>query len=147
MKSTGRGEEIRGDVSRSSEEVELQQQSVTAVGWKFYLDEKMNVQNNKLEKLNVLDKLDKGIQAQNEKLNKLDKLDTISSDIAHMNTVMTKFITCMRERDGNPDSSRVNNVGNVQASTVPVVGTVTRNIEVWQSFAKNRIRLIIMKGK
>ena len=81
MKSKGKGIEIRGDVSSSSEEVELQQQSVTAEGWKFYLDEKMNVQNKKLEKLNVLDKLDKGIQAQNEKLNKLDKLDTISSDI------------------------------------------------------------------
>jgi hypothetical protein len=85
----------------------------------------MNVQNNKLEKMNVLDKLDKGIQAQNEKLKKLDKLDTISSDIAQMNTVMTEFITCMRERDGNPNSNRVNNVGNVQGSTVPVVGTVT----------------------
>jgi hypothetical protein len=45
----------------------------------------LNVQNNKLEKLNVLDKLDKGIQAQNEKLVKLDKLDQISIDIAKMN--------------------------------------------------------------
>ena len=63
MKSTGREVEIRGDVSNSSEEVELQQQWVTAEGWKFYLNEKMNVQNNKLEKMNVLDKLDKGIQA------------------------------------------------------------------------------------
>ena len=63
MKSTSRGVEIRGDVSSSNEEVELQQQSVTAEGWKFYLNEKMNVQNNKLEKMNVLDKLDKGIQA------------------------------------------------------------------------------------
>ena len=61
MKSTGRGVEIRGDVSSSSEEIELQQQSVTAEGQKFYLDEKMNDQNKKLEKLNVLDKLDKGI--------------------------------------------------------------------------------------
>ena len=52
-------------------------------------------------------------------------MDTISSDIAQMNTVMTEFITCMRERDGNPNSNRVNNVGNVQGSTVPVVGTVT----------------------
>ena len=60
MKSTGRGVDIRGEVSSSSEEVELQQ-LVTAEGWKFYLDEKMNIQNNKLEKLNVLDKLDKGI--------------------------------------------------------------------------------------
>ena len=63
MKSTGREVEIRGDVSNSSEEVELQQQWVTAEGWKFYLNEKMNVQNNKLEKMNVLDKLDKRIQA------------------------------------------------------------------------------------
>jgi hypothetical protein len=62
MKSTGRGVDIRGEVSSSSEDVELQQ-SVIAEGWKFYLDEKMNIQNNKLEKLNVLDKLDKGIQA------------------------------------------------------------------------------------
>ena len=63
MKSTSRGVEIRGDVSSSNEEVEVQQQSVTAEGWKFYLDEKMNIQNKKLEKLNVLGKLDKGIQA------------------------------------------------------------------------------------
>ena len=59
-----------------------------AKGWKFYLDEKMNIQNTKLEKLNVLDKLDKGIQAQNEKLNKLDKVDNISSDISQMNVGM-----------------------------------------------------------
>jgi hypothetical protein len=84
MKSTGRGVDIRGDVSSSSEEIELQQ-SVTVEGWKFYLDEKMNIQNNKLEKLNVLDKLDKRIQVQNEKLDKLDKLDKINSDIAQMN--------------------------------------------------------------
>ena len=71
MKSISKGLDTRGEVSSSSEEVELQQQSVTAEGWKFYLDEKMNIQNNKLEKLNVLDKLDKGIQAQNEKLDKL----------------------------------------------------------------------------
>ena len=32
MKSTGRGVEIRGDVSSSSEEIELQQQSVTVEG-------------------------------------------------------------------------------------------------------------------
>jgi hypothetical protein len=138
MKSTGRGVEIRGDVSSSSEEVELQQQSVTTEGWKFYLDEKMNVQNNKLEKLNVLDKLDKGIQAQNEKLDKLDKLDTINSDIAQMNTGVNCLMTYLRERDGNPNSSRVNNVGNVQGSTVPIIGTVTRNIEVGQSSAENQ---------
>jgi hypothetical protein len=138
MKSTGRGVDIRGDVSSSSEEVELQQQSVTTEGWKFYLDEKLNVQNNKLEKLNVLDKLDMGIQVQNEKLNKLDKLDTISSDIAQMKTVMTDFITCMKERDGNPNSSRVNYVGNAQESIVPVISTVTRNIEVGQSSAENQ---------
>jgi hypothetical protein len=69
------------------------QQSVIAEGWKFYLDEKMNIQNNKLEKLNVLDKLDKGIQAQNEKLDKLDKLDKISSDIAQMNVGVTGLLT------------------------------------------------------
>jgi hypothetical protein len=124
MKSTGRGVDIRGDVSSSSEEVELQQQSVTAEGWKFYLDEKMNIQNIKLEKLNVLDKLDKGIQAQNEKLDKLDKLDKISSDIAQMNVGVNSLITYLRERDENPNSSRVNNIGNVQGSTVPVMGTV-----------------------
>jgi hypothetical protein len=44
----------------------------------------------------------------------------------------------MMERDGNPNSSRVNNVGNVQGSTVPVLGTVTRNIEVGQSSAENQ---------
>ena len=60
MKSTGREVDIWEEVSSSSEEAELQQ-SVTTEGWKFYLDEKMNIQNNKLEKLNVLDKLDKGI--------------------------------------------------------------------------------------
>jgi hypothetical protein len=98
----------------------------------------LNVQNNKLEKLNVLDKLDKGIQAQNEKLVKLDKLDQISIDIAKMNRGISEFMTCMRERDGNPNSSRVNNVGNVQGSTVPVLGTVTRNIEVGQSSAENQ---------
>ena len=48
----------------------------------------MNAQNNKLEKLNVLDKLDKGIQAQNEKLVKLDKLDTINSNIAELMTYL-----------------------------------------------------------
>ena len=113
MKSAGRGVEIRGDVSNSSEEVELQLQSVTARGWKFYLNEKMTVQNNKLEKMNVLDKLDKGIQAQNEKLDKLDKLDKISSDIAQMNVGVNSLITYLRERDENPNSSRVNNIGNV----------------------------------
>ena len=87
MKSTGKGLESRGEVSSSSEEIELQQ-SVTAEGWKFYLNEKMNIQNTKLEKLNVLDKLDRGIQAQNEKLNKLDKVDNISSDISQMNVGM-----------------------------------------------------------
>ena len=107
MKSAGRGVEIRGDVSNSSEEVELQLQSVTARGWKFYLNEKMTVQNNKLEKMNVLDKLDKGIQAQNE------KLDKISSDIAQMNAGVADLMTYLRERDGNPNSSRVNNIGNV----------------------------------
>jgi hypothetical protein len=110
MKSTGRGVDIRGDVYSSSEEVELQQQSVTAEGWKFYLDEKMNIQNNKLEKLNVLDKLDKRIQAQNEKLDKLDKLDKISSDIAQMNAGVADLMTYLTERDGNPNSSRINNV-------------------------------------
>ena len=138
MKSTGRGVDIRGDVSSSSEEVELQKQSITAEGWKFYLDEKMNVQNKKLEKLNVLDKLDKGIQAQNEKLNKLDNLDTISSDIAQMNAEVAELMTYLRERDGNPNSSRVNNVENVQGSKVPVVGTVTKNIEVGQSSVENK---------
>uniref|UniRef100_A0A2N9GBB2 Uncharacterized protein n=1 Tax=Fagus sylvatica TaxID=28930 RepID=A0A2N9GBB2_FAGSY len=97
----------------------------------------MNVQN-KLQKLNVLDKLDKGIQAQNEKLDKLDKLDKISSDIAQMNAGVADLMTYLRERDGNPNSSRVNNVGNVQGSIVPVIGTVTRNIEVGQSFAENQ---------
>ena len=57
MKSTGRGVDIWGEVSSSSEDVELQQ-SVTIEDWKFYLDEKMNIQTNKLEKLNVLGKLD-----------------------------------------------------------------------------------------
>ena len=42
MKSTGRGVDIRGEVSNSSEDVEFQQ-SVTTEGWKFYLDEKMNI--------------------------------------------------------------------------------------------------------
>ena len=60
MKSTGREVDIWEEVSSSSEEAKLQQ-SVTTEGWKFYFDEKMNIQNNKLEKLNVLDKLDKGI--------------------------------------------------------------------------------------
>jgi hypothetical protein len=114
------------------------QQSVTAKGWKFYLDEKMNIQNNKLEKLNVLDKLDKGIQAQNVKLDKLDKLDKIGSDIAQMNVGVIGLITYLRERDENPKSSRVNNVGNIQGSTVPVTGTVTRNIEVGQSSSENQ---------
>jgi hypothetical protein len=138
MKSTGRGVDIRGDVSSSSEEVELQQQSVTAEGWEFYLDEKMNIQNNKLEKLNILDKLDKGIQAQNEKLDKLQKLDKISSDIAQMNVGVNSLITYLRERDENLNSSRVNNVGNVQGSTVPVMGIVTKNIEIGQSSAENQ---------
>ena len=137
MKSTGRGVDIRGEVSSSSEEVELQQ-SVTAKGWKFYLDEKMNIQNNKLEKQNVLDKLDKGIQTQNEKLDKLDKLDKISSDITQMNAGVIGLMTYLRERDENPNSSKVNNVGNVQGSTIPVMGTVTRNIEVGQSSAENQ---------
>jgi hypothetical protein len=97
----------------------------------------MNVQN-KLQKLNVLDKLDKGIQAQNEKLDKLDKLDKISSDIAQMNAGVADLMTYLRERDGNPNSSKVNNVGNVQGSIVPVIGTVTGNIEVGQSFAENQ---------
>jgi hypothetical protein len=48
------------------------------------------------------------------------------------------LITYLRERDGNPNSSRVNNVGNVQGSTIPVISTVTRNIEVGQSFAENQ---------
>ena len=108
MKSIGKGLDTRGEVSSSSEEIELQQ-SVTAEGWKFYLDEKMNIQNNKLGKLNVLDKLDKGIQAQKEKLDKLDKLDKINSDIAQMNVGMTGLLTYLRERDENPNSSRVNN--------------------------------------
>jgi hypothetical protein len=137
MKSIGKGLDTRGEVSSSSEEVELQQ-SVTAEGWKFYLDEKMNIQNNKLEKLNVLEKLDKGIQAQNEKLDKLDKLDKINSDIAQMNVGMTGLLTYLRERDENPNSSRVNNVGIVQGSTVPVMGTITRNIEVGQSSTENQ---------
>jgi hypothetical protein len=137
MKSTGKGLETRGEVSSSSEEIELQQ-SVTAEGWKFYLDEKMNIQNTKLEKLNVLDKLDKGVQAQNEKLNKLDKLDNISSDITQMSVGVNSLLTYLRERDENPNSSRVNNLGNVQGSTVPVMGTVTRNIEVGQSSAENQ---------
>ena len=98
----------------------------------------MNVQNNKLEKLNVLDKLDKGIQAQNEKLDKLEKLDKISSDIAQMNAGVANLMTYLRERDGNPNSSRGNNVGNVQGSTVLVIGTVARNIEVGQSSTENQ---------
>ena len=98
----------------------------------------MNVQNNKLEKLNVLDKLDKEIQAQNEKLDKLDKLDKISSDIAQMNVGVNSLITYLRERDENPNSSRVNNIGNFQGSTVSVMGTVTRNIEIGQSSAENQ---------
>ena len=40
MKSTGREVDIWEEVSSSSEEVELQQQSVTAEGLKFYLDKK-----------------------------------------------------------------------------------------------------------
>jgi hypothetical protein len=110
---------------------------VTAKGWKFYLDEKMNIQNTKLEKPNVLDKLDTGIQAQNEKLNKLDKLDSINNDITQMNVGMNSLLTYLREKDENLNSSRVNNVGNVQGSIVPVMGTVTRNIEVGQSSAEN----------
>ena len=42
MKSTAREVEIQGEVSNSSEDVEFKQ-SVTTVGWKFYLDEKMNI--------------------------------------------------------------------------------------------------------
>jgi hypothetical protein len=114
------------------------QQSVTAEGWKFYLDEKMNIQNNKLEKLNVLDKLDRGIQVQNEKLDKLDKLDSISNDITQMNVGVKSLLTYLKERDENPNSSKVNSLGNVQGSTVPVMGTVTWNIKVGQSSAKNQ---------
>ena len=55
-----------------------------------------------------------------------------------MNIGVNSLITYLRERDENPNSSRVNNVGNVQGSTVPVMGTVTRNIEVGQSSAKNQ---------
>ena len=54
-----------------------------------------------------------------------------------MNVGVTGLITYLRERDENPNSSRVNNVGNVQGSTVPVMGTVTRNIEVGESSAEN----------
>jgi hypothetical protein len=67
MKNIGNGLKSRGDISSSSEEIELQQ-SVTAEGWKFYLDEKINIQNTKLEKLNVLDKLDKGRQVSKSKI-------------------------------------------------------------------------------
>ena len=42
MKSIAREVDIRGEVSNSSEDVEFQQ-SVTTEGWKFYLDEKMNI--------------------------------------------------------------------------------------------------------
>ena len=122
----------------SSEEVELQQ-SVTDDGWKFYLDEKLNVQNTKLEKLNVLDKLDKRIQVQNEKLDKLGKLDSISHEITQMNVEVRGLLTYLKERDKNPNSGNVsNNLGNVQGSTVPVIGTVTRNIEVGQSSVENQ---------
>ena len=34
--------------------------------------------------------------------------------------------------------TNINNVGNVQGSTVPMMGTVTRNIEVGQSSAENQ---------
>ena len=98
MKNIGKWLESRGDISSSSEEIELQQ-SITTEGWKFYLDEKMNIQNNKLEKLNVLDKLDRGIQVQNEKLDKLDKLDSISNDITQMNVGVKSLLTYLKERD------------------------------------------------
>jgi hypothetical protein len=41
-----------------------------------------------------------------------------------MNVGVNSLITYLRERDENPNSSRVNNIGNVQGSTVPVMGTV-----------------------
>ena len=137
MKNIGKWLESRGDISSSSEEIELQQ-SITTEGWKFYLDEKMNIQNNKLEKLNVLDKLDRGIQVQNEKLDKLDKLDSISNDITQMNVGVKSLLTYLKERDENPNSGKVNSLGNVQGSTVPVMGTVTWNIEIGQSSAENQ---------
>ena len=137
MKNTGNGLESRGDIPSSSEEIELQQ-SVTAEGWKFCLDEKMNIQNTKLEKLNVLDKLDRGIQVQNEKLDKLDKLDTISSEITQMSVGVKGLLTYLKERDENPNSGKVNSLGNVQGSTVSLMGTVTRNIEVGQSSAEKQ---------
>ena len=55
-----------------------------------------------------------------------------------MNVGVNSLITYLRERDENPNSSRVNNVGNVQGSTVPMMGTVTRNIEIGQSSAENQ---------
>jgi hypothetical protein len=55
-----------------------------------------------------------------------------------MNAGVAELMTYLRERDGNPNSSRVNNVENVQESKVPVVGTITRNIEVGQSSAENK---------
>ena len=137
MKNTGKGLESRGEISSSSEEIELQK-SVTAEGWKFYLDEKKNIQNTKLEKLNVLDKLDRGIQVQNEKLDKLEKLDNISSDITQMSVGMKSLLTYLKERYENPNPGRINNLGNVHGSTVPMMGTVTRNIEVGQSSPENQ---------
>ena len=53
-----------------------------------------------------------------------------------MNVGVTGLITYLRERDENPNSSKVNNVGNVQGSIV--MGTVTRNIEIGQSSAENQ---------
>uniref|UniRef100_A0A2N9F974 Uncharacterized protein n=1 Tax=Fagus sylvatica TaxID=28930 RepID=A0A2N9F974_FAGSY len=55
-----------------------------------------------------------------------------------MNVGVTGLLTYLRERDENPNSSRVNNVGNVQRLTVPLTGTITRNIEVGKSSVKNQ---------
>ena len=89
--------------------------------------------------MNVLDKLDKRIQVQNEKLDKLGKLDSISHEITQMNVEVRGLLTYLKERDKNPNSGNVsNNLENVQGSTVPVIGTVTRNIEVGQSSAENQ---------
>jgi hypothetical protein len=138
MKNTSKGIESRGDISSSSNDVELQQ-SVTADGWKFYLDEKLNGQNTKLEKLNILDKLDKGIRVQNEKLNKLNMLDSMDNNINPMTMDMRSFITYLKDKNSGLGNTS-NNVGNVQGSTVPIVGIVTRNIEVGQSSAEKQIQ-------
>ena len=147
MKNTGKSIDAKGDISSFSDDVELQQ-SITAESWKFYLDEKLPIQNTKLEKLNVLDKLDEGIKSQNEKLDKLNILDKMDNGIHQMTMEMKTLSSFLQEKLLSVSGNTSNNVGNVQGSTVPIIGNVTRNIEVGQSFAENQNQAIaIIKGR